>query len=444
MAVLLIGSTGNGKSTLGNFLLDPDSPKPKYFQIANTIMPQTQHTESKCKLVGSSTGERELIVIDTPGLNESKSKDLSHMIGIINTLQQVKTIRACIFVVKFSSKIDQQYKDTVEYYSRLLPSLFDKNTFIVVTEYQTDDRSEKMRKRQGIDEEVIINIIKREIGSASQIAFTPMVFSVDCLPFDDSELQRSKGVRENILSYIYSLDEVNVQNLEVAKTKALMEEDEQVKMKFEGQVNGYKQRLVEANRQSKDALDKMQKKEKEVTNMYSELSVLENRVREKDSFDPVSVSSWSIDNSWKILQAWQSQKFSLHTTCGYNNVRTWSSGGCKINKLEKTEWGVSGIVEGKLWRGLYANVTLEAPKKVRYKKEIAELRRAIELKKEQLALVKESAADNRKFYDKFKEEIDLLERVIEESRAEIRKLSSDTLPLAQAQIRLQTLLQKLC
>ena len=76
------------------------------------------------------------------------------------------------------------------YYSSLLPSLFDKNTFIVVTDYQTDDCSEKMRQRQGIDEEVIINIIKREIGSASQIAFTPMVFSVDCLPFDDSELQR--------------------------------------------------------------------------------------------------------------------------------------------------------------------------------------------------------------------------------------------------------------
>ena len=319
MAVLLIGSTGNGKSTLGNFLLDPDT-KHNYFQVAKTLMPQTQVTEFKRKLIGSE--ERELIVVDTPGLNDSKINDLSHMIGIINTLQQVKTIRACIFVVKFSSKIDQQYKDTVEYYSKLFPSLFDKNTLIVVTDYPTDERSVKMRERQGIHYEVNIDIIKTEIGKASQIPFAPIVFSIDCLPFDDSELQGSKNVRENILSYIFSLDEVNVQNLEVAKTRALKEEDERMKTSFEGKVTGYKQRLIEANRQSKDALNMTEKKEKEVTDKDSELSVLESRIRDKDSSDFVTVGSWSIDSSWKLLKAWQSQKFSITTTCDIYNVKT--------------------------------------------------------------------------------------------------------------------------
>ena len=209
---------------------------------------QDQHASDTAYWVQAQTGRifdgGEGAGYPRPEWEQARARTLySFRIGIINTLQQVKTIWACILVVKFSSTIDQQYKDTVEYYSRLLPSLFDKNTFIVVTDYQTDDCSEKMRQRQGIDEEVIINIIKREIGSASQIAFTPMVFSVDCLPFDDSELQRSKDVRENILSYIYSLDEVNVWSCQ-NKTKALMEEDEQEKMKFKGQVNGYKQRLV--------------------------------------------------------------------------------------------------------------------------------------------------------------------------------------------------------
>ena len=84
-----------------------------------------------------------------------------------------------------------------------------------------------------------------------------------------------KDVRDNIiLSYIYSLDEVNVWSCQ-NKTKKLWWKKTS-KRKWTNQVNGYKQRLVEANRQSEDALDKMQKKEKEVTNMYmySELSVL--------------------------------------------------------------------------------------------------------------------------------------------------------------------------
>lgn len=114
MAVLLIGSTGNGKSTLGNFLLNPDIQKPggKFFKVAKDNLPQTKLTEHKTTAVKIRKDEppKDLIVIDTPGLNESKVHDLRHMIDLIEKLQAVKDIKACIFVVKFSTKIDEQYK----------------------------------------------------------------------------------------------------------------------------------------------------------------------------------------------------------------------------------------------------------------------------------------------------------------------------------------------
>ena len=115
MAVLLIGSTGSGKSTLGNFLLDPDDVRTggKHFEVARANYSQTQEVKTKSmpvKLKGgselehlqpvftaavvsaplvmgallpalstiTSKQEQQLTIIDTPGLNESNVADLSH------------------------------------------------------------------------------------------------------------------------------------------------------------------------------------------------------------------------------------------------------------------------------------------------------------------------------------------------------------------------------
>ena len=69
------------------------------------------------------------------------------MIGIVEQLEKEQEITACIIVVKFDSKIDTQYRKTIEYYSQLLPSLFEKNVFIVMTDYATDPRTIAMREQ---------------------------------------------------------------------------------------------------------------------------------------------------------------------------------------------------------------------------------------------------------------------------------------------------------
>lgn len=443
MAVLLIGSTGNGKSTLGNYLLDPDSHKPggSFFKVAKNNLPQTQHSKGLILTVKINGADTKLGIIDTPGLNESKVSDLSHMIELINTLQQIQFIRACIFVVKFNSKIDQQYKDTIAYYSKLLPSLFDNNIVIVVTDYATDERSEGMRKRQGIDYKEITTNIKTHIKMASGISFSPILFSIDCLPWDAKEQEKSKSVREAILSYVFSLKEIDVQNLQVAKTKSLIEDDEKLIKEYEGQITGYNMRLQQANEHAKEALDRTQKKEKDITKIDSELVQLKDSLNEKDSDDLVSVGAWSCDDSWKFFQ-WQSKRFNIVSEWDYSNVSTWTNGNCEIKDLEQKKREVRGMIQGHFMRGLYANVTLETSKKVKHLVEIVKLKRDIELKEKEHRMAMEHAEQDRNMFQQFKEEIDLLHGFISDRRMKIKEHASTTLSLEQARLRLEKLTQQ--
>ena len=62
MAVLLVGSIGNGKSTLGNFLLNPHEDhifgKKQTFKTAQTSRPETQHVLGEdTKRIQSYEGE---------------------------------------------------------------------------------------------------------------------------------------------------------------------------------------------------------------------------------------------------------------------------------------------------------------------------------------------------------------------------------------------------
>ena len=226
VTVLLIGSTGNGKSALGNFLFDPRFDNKEHFKVGRDNLPKTQTCKPVTCDVKYRRGRDEkygiLTIIDTPGINENEEKDLEHMTDLVTTLKKQQSFKVCIFVVNFSAKIDQQYKDTIKYYAKLLPSLFSKNCIIAMTHYSyaTDKRSEALRERISFD--TIVKNIQEEIEKYSS---NPMMFAIDSIPYDEEEAEWSKQVRDSMLSYIFSLREVNVAEPCVSKTMFLQSED---------------------------------------------------------------------------------------------------------------------------------------------------------------------------------------------------------------------------
>jgi predicted GTPase len=439
MSVIMIGSTGNGKSTLGNFLHNPDPHHmfdEQTFLTARDNKPQTQHVKAVTSSVSVLSKEKSkvsylLTLIDTPGLNENAVRDLSHMIKIIQELQIRREIQACIFVVKFNSKIDSQYKSTIQYYSKLLPSLFNKNVLVVMTDFATDARSEALRQRQRIDVDQVKRNAIREICQNANMWYEPITFMVDCLPFDDSEKQLNLSVRDAILQYIHQLQPVRIGAISVAKTAYIREEDDKYMNQLEGEVNGYNERLIEANAGSQEALREAKKLETKVTNETKKCQKLKSSLEEKDSTDTIVAKSWSVDESWKFLR-WLNRSFEITSLWQVTDIVKWTNGNCKFEDFSITDRGAKGRVEGKFMRGIYASVELQTTKQIKFANEIHQLRESLTEAESNLKQAKTDRDNVQNKHKEYADKIELLQQYIEQKRERIKNLSSDFMSIEEA------------
>ena len=294
--ILLIGSVGNGKSTLGNFLIDPSETKEKKFPIGHSVQPETQDVSWTDFPYNGHT----FTVIDTPGLNESAEKDLEHMGSLMNALNGMQGVSACLFCVKFNAKIDAQYKATVEYYSRLLPSLFEENVLIIMTKYETSRRNEELRRKQGIDVDSVKQKCAMEIKDIARLAYLPRVFTIDSLPMDKKERDYSLGVREEILEYVQSLQPVTTKSLLVHKTKYVKKLDEEAISRMLGEITGYMMKLIEENAAAKMVLTKVEDIEKQLLKVDGEIANTEKMLAVMDSKEWVVASTSDVSQDCKV------------------------------------------------------------------------------------------------------------------------------------------------
>ena len=441
MAVILIGSTGNGKSTLGNFLLNPADDHlftKQTFAIAQDNKPLTQHVKAATTEAETSRGKFRITLIDTPGLNESAVKDLEHMIGIVDVFKNLKEIKACIIVVKFNSKIDTQYKTTVKYYSELLHDLFEKNVIVVMTDYATDDRSVQIRKRQGIDDEQVKKNAVEEIVKCSGMTYEPDVFAMDCLPVNSDEQKISLDIRRALLDLIVTQKPTHVLKMRVAKTQQIRIDDEAQKKELEGEIIGYKERLEQAENNAKEALVALQAKEDEITQAVELLQAVESELNELDTDDLVVANSWKTEKNWKKLQS-TSEAFTVKSKWEIVYVDKWTNGECEWKDYTQEALRVKGRLEGSLMRGIYATVKVYSSKKHKYKTEIGLLKKQVKKQKLTETKLEEECTEIREKYKEHEEEMKLLHDYIAKRRGSIKDLSSKYLTLDEARKRLQSM-----
>ena len=449
--LLLIGSTGMGKSSLGNFLLDSapaasDDDESPYvawpppggdlrkeggqkFRTSRANEPET----TAVQIASNSETRHRLTVIDTPGLNESAVKDLSHMIDIVKVVKSQGSITACILCVKFDAKIDAQYRATIAYYAKLLPNLFEKNVVIVVTNFLCNDDAMRMREIQGIDVAAIVRNIVHEVMKLADLRAEPPVFLIDSVPLYKKDLPRSERDRKSILDYIQTLDPIPIKDMTVAKTTELKNHDKMEIERLEGQVSGYNVRLQEVNQAAAKVLIEIEQKEKKVAAIHAKLQQIKRELRDKDSEVLVPSQSWNLTNSWKWFQ-WQSESFSLSSSWPIAKYNRWDNGHLEWVEfsLDEKNGTAHGKVQGEWFRGLYVSLTLLTEKRVMHKEEITRLnkeRKSYEKSLEQST----SALDKyKRKHSKHSEEIDLLNIYMQEQNENKEHLTADYMTIDEA------------
>ena len=216
-SILIIGETGNGKSSLGNFILNREIFKTSKNASSETKEPNGQYGIGETK---------DIFVIDTPGLQDPEGKDQSQFKEILKFTKQQCHLQAILIIFNYNyDKFALHIKDMIRLFCNAFPH---KNFFeyvaIVWTKYyhylSEEEKMERFKKMENVTQQ-----LKELISNENH--YPPKIFPFF---FVDTNFKRqdnfSKNEINNLLAWASNLSYLDTNLTKIVDPLVVKEIDE--------------------------------------------------------------------------------------------------------------------------------------------------------------------------------------------------------------------------
>ena len=228
--IVLIGETGNGKSSLGNFILGSSE-----FEVSEDPDSCTKDTIQKISKLDPEIG-----VVDTPGLQDSNGEDKQNYDKMLKIFEEIKHLHFIVVVLNFNNA---RLTSSIQFMLKFLCSVFPKNfslhVGIVFTHYDHDYQTKIYEKKnlkdpqrsrdKYIDE--VMQLIEKYTGEKNAVKKPPVYFLDSFIEDDNSKKQRTNLI--NFAKFLKPIENVRTdRELGIKKTEPVYEN--RVEEKVEG------------------------------------------------------------------------------------------------------------------------------------------------------------------------------------------------------------------
>ncbi|GAB1220668.1 hypothetical protein ENUP19_0056G0027 [Entamoeba nuttalli] len=239
--LLLIGETGNGKSSLGNFIL-----KKNVFEVGDSPNSETR------EVVGEKgEGDRsDLIVIDTPSLQESKEFNEKFLNDIVDIVKEQGGINGIVIVLNYNTnRISNNIKIMIQIMSKIFPlQYFLKHICIVWNKcyYYISDRQLTNQKEIKKNEFLPELLRRTEINKTNEDIDIPMYYG-DSEPDKRYDNSRSENEIERLIEWGRRINPINIDTSNQEKAPVIEEKEE-----TESMGNNDKQIITQVKRKRRE------------------------------------------------------------------------------------------------------------------------------------------------------------------------------------------------